>query len=108
MLEVSGHVGGEVSVFCSRWSTDNSSELDRVYFCKGVCSGENVLIQADRTTPAVTRNGRYSMMADRGHGAFNVTISKLRRADAGRYLCGLAKTLEGLHQEVNLRVIDGK
>ncbi|XP_047435315.1 uncharacterized protein LOC125004625 [Mugil cephalus] len=106
VLEVTGRVGGEVSVLCSPWSTDNSSEPDRVYFCKGVCSGESVLIQADRKTSAVKRQGRYSVMVDRGHGAFNVTIRKLKRADAGHYHCGPAKTLNGLNQEINLRVVD--
>ncbi|XP_040892921.1 CMRF35-like molecule 6 [Toxotes jaculatrix] len=107
VLEVSGHVGGEVSVHCSVSRTkDNSSEHSNMYFCSGVCSRENVLIQTKRKRSPVTWRGRYSMEADRGDGVFNVTIKKLKREDAGRYCCGVGKTFNVLYQEVNLIVLD--
>ncbi len=109
VLEVSGHVGGEVTIHCSGiWTTDNSSENYNVYFCKGDCSRENNLVQTERTRSAVTRRGRYSMEVSRGDGAFNVTIKRLRREDAGRYHCGVGKTFNVLYQEVNLIVLDGE
>ncbi|XP_023276386.1 CMRF35-like molecule 3 isoform X2 [Seriola lalandi dorsalis] len=107
VLEVSGHVDGEVSIQCSvSWTKDNSSEHSNMYFCKGVCSRENILIQTERKRSAVTRRGRYSMEVDRGDGVFNVTMKKLKRSDAGRYCCGVGKTFSVLYQEINLIVLD--
>lgn len=109
MLGVSGHVGGDVSINCSvTWATNSSSEQYNMYFCKGVCSRENILIQTEKKRLAVARRGRYSMQVHRGDGGFNVTIKRLRRADAGTYHCGVEKTFNVLHQEVNLIVVDGK
>lgn len=105
MLEVSGHVGGEVSIHCSgSWTTDNSSEHYNMYFCKG----ENILIQTERKRLAATRRGRYSMEDNRGDRGFNVTIKRLKREDAGRYHCGVGKSVNVLYQEVNLIVLNGK
>lgn len=47
------------------------------------------------------------MKADGGDGAFTVIIKKLKRGDAGRYLCR-GDEVNGSHQEVDLRVLDGK
>ena len=107
--ETSGHVGGEASIHCSgSWATDNSSEHYNMYFCKGDCSRENIIVQSDGKILAVTRRGRYSMEVLRGGGAFNVTIKRLRRADAGRYHCGVGNSFIVLYQEVNLVVLNGK
>lgn len=109
VLEVRGHVGGEVSVHCSGgWTTDNDSEHFNMYFCKGDCSRENTLIQTERKASAITRRGRYSMEVSRGDVAFNVTINRLRRADTGRYHCGVGKGFNLLYQEVILIVLNGK
>ncbi|KAI3352299.1 hypothetical protein L3Q82_005278 [Scortum barcoo] len=106
VLEVSGNVGGEVSIHCSGlWNIDNISENYNMYFCKGNCSRENNLIQTERMQLAVTRRGRYSMQVNQEDGAFNVTIKRLRKADAGRYHCGVGKTFNLLYQEVNLIVL---
>ncbi|XP_028269433.1 uncharacterized protein LOC114440940 isoform X2 [Parambassis ranga] len=102
VMEVSGHVGGEVSIRCSG---SNSSEHNSMYFCKGACTSGRILIETERRRSAVTQRGRYSMKADRGDGAFSVTIKKLKRGDAGRYLCG-GDQVNGSHQEVDLRVLD--
>ncbi|XP_039656513.1 trem-like transcript 4 protein isoform X1 [Perca fluviatilis] len=107
VLEVSGHVGGEVSIHCSgSWTTNNSSEHYHMYFCKGVCSRETILIRTERKRLAGARRGRYSMEVNRGDGAFNVTIKRLKRVDAGTYRCGVENTFNVLHQEVNLIVVD--
>ncbi|XP_073329889.1 uncharacterized protein [Pagrus major] len=107
VLEVRGHVGGEVSIHCSgSWTTDNDSEHFNMYFCKGDCSRENTLIQTERKASAITRRGRYSMEVNRGAGAFNVTIKRLRRADAGTYHCGVGKSFNVLYQEVILIVLN--
>ncbi|XP_027873519.1 uncharacterized protein LOC114144654 isoform X2 [Xiphophorus couchianus] len=108
VLEASGHVGGNVSIHCfSSWSPVNVSELHSAHFCKGVCSGENAIIQMEMTSSAVTWDGRYSMESNGGDGgAFTVTINRLRAADAGSYLCGMARTLNVTYQEVRLKVVD--
>uniref|UniRef100_A0A1A8I4F6 Immunoglobulin V-set domain-containing protein n=1 Tax=Nothobranchius kuhntae TaxID=321403 RepID=A0A1A8I4F6_NOTKU len=104
ILEMSGHVGGDVSIPCSScWNTENRSENTSLYFCKGLCSGENPLIQTE-VRSAVTRRGRYGMESDEAGGVFTVTIRRLRRADAGRYRCGIRFDLS--HQEVILNVVD--
>ncbi|XP_035804996.2 CMRF35-like molecule 9 [Amphiprion ocellaris] len=106
VLEVSGHVGGEVSIRCSgRRATDNSSEHSRMYFCKGVCS-KNILIQTKRRRSAFTQQSRYYMEVDRRYGVFIVTIKKLERMDAGRYQCGVEKANNMSYQEVSLIVLD--
>ncbi|XP_032389213.1 uncharacterized protein LOC116700268 isoform X2 [Etheostoma spectabile] len=107
VLEVSGHVGGQVSIHCSgSWTTNNSSEHYHMYFCKGVCSRESILIQPARKRLAGAQRGRYSMEVNRGDGAFKVTIKRLKRVDAGTYCCGVEKTFNVLHQEVNLIVVE--
>ncbi|XP_051241271.1 uncharacterized protein LOC127354931 [Dicentrarchus labrax] len=107
VLEVRSYLGGEVSIHCSgSWTADNSSEHYNMYFCKGVCSRENILIQTERKSLAVTRRGRYSMEVNRGDGSFNVTIKRLKRADAGRYHCGVGETFNVLYREVNLIVLN--
>ncbi|KAG8015212.1 CMRF35-like molecule 5 [Nibea albiflora] len=77
-----------------------------MYFCKGVCSRENIIIQTEKKTPAVTRRGRYSMEVNRGDGAFNVTMKRLKMADAGSYHCGVGRAFNVLYQEVNLIVLN--
>ncbi|GAA6220157.1 uncharacterized protein LOC108885470 isoform X1 [Lates japonicus] len=107
VLEVSGHVGGEVSILCPVSQTkDNSSQHSNMYLCKGVCSRENILIQTENKRSAVTCRGRYNMEVNRGDGVFNVTIKKLKRSDEGRYCCGMEKPFNVLYQEVNLIVLD--
>lgn len=104
-LEVTGHVGEDISIQCSgNWTTENTSEHFNLYFCKGNCSREKTLIQSPRATAASVQMGRYSLQAVRGDGAFKVNIMKLKTADTGRYYCGVGKTVIVLYQEVSLRV----
>lgn len=110
MLEVTAHVGDDISIHCSgNWTTENSSEEFNLYFCKGICSRENTIIQTPRETAAVVQMGRYSLQAIIGDSAFKVNIMKLKTADTGRYYCGVGKTVIVLYQEVSLKVQnDGK
>lgn len=108
VMEVSGLVGGQVSIHCSGdWTTDNSSEQYNLYFCKGVCSRENTVVQTTRTMLPLTQRGRYTMEVNRGDGAFKVTIMRLKKADAGTYHCGVGNTVIVLYQEVHLTVRNG-
>lgn len=108
-VEVSGHVGAEVSIRCSgNWTTlGNSSERHKLYFCRGACTGQNVIIQSTGGEAGVTRRGRYSVEAGGGDGAFKVIIAELKKTDAGTYQCGVGKSMVALYQEVSLIILDG-
>ncbi|KAL3996139.1 Rho guanine nucleotide exchange factor 19 [Sarotherodon galilaeus] len=107
VLEVSGRVGGEVSIHCSgSWNRDSGAKHNSMYFCKGVCSSESILIQSERRRSTVISQGRYSINNGREDGVFNVAIKKLEKADTGRYRCGVEKTLNVLYQEINLIVVE--
>ncbi|KAG7486220.1 CMRF35-like molecule 3 [Solea senegalensis] len=107
VLEVSGHVGGEVSIHCSVGGTKaNNTEPNNMYFCKGVCARENIVVEMEKQRSDASGEGKYSMEVKKGYGLFNVTIKKLTRIDAGRYCCGVEETFNVLHQEINLLVLD--
>ncbi|XP_037546420.1 CMRF35-like molecule 1, partial [Nematolebias whitei] len=105
ILEVSSHVGEKVSIPCFGSWTANSPENISMFFCKGTCSSENSNIQTETKRSALPR-GRYSMEFNGGHGVWTVTIKRLRRADAGRYLCGLRRSSNISYQEVNLNIVN--
>lgn len=109
VLEVSGRVGGEVSILCfGSWNRDSGAKYNSMYFCKGVCSSESILIQSERRRSTVISQGRYSINNGREDGVFNVAIKKLEKADTGRYRCGVEKTLNVLYREINLIVVEGR
>ncbi|PWA33835.1 hypothetical protein CCH79_00021055, partial [Gambusia affinis] len=61
----------------------------KMFFCKEICEGENILIETSEDT---AQKGRYSTRfkaLDTGTFVLNVSINELKRADAGRYRCGL-------------------
>ncbi|KAM4594378.1 uncharacterized protein V3H82_000633 [Fundulus diaphanus] len=107
VLEVSGHVGGNLSIHCfASWSPVNISELYSVHFCRGACTGRNTVIQMETTSAAVTLDGRFSLELDGGEGVFTVTINRLKKADAGGYLCEMRRAFNVTYQEVSLKVVD--
>uniref|UniRef100_A0A3B4U020 Ig-like domain-containing protein n=1 Tax=Seriola dumerili TaxID=41447 RepID=A0A3B4U020_SERDU len=104
VLEVSGHVDGEVSIHCSvSWTKDNSSEHSNMYFCKGVCSRENILIQTERKRSS----GRITL-ADSGNRVFSVTFRQLQLSDSGKYWCGVDRLGFDTYTAVILTVKEGK
>uniref|UniRef100_A0A087X759 Immunoglobulin domain-containing protein n=1 Tax=Poecilia formosa TaxID=48698 RepID=A0A087X759_POEFO len=59
------------------------------FFCKGICEGENILVETSEDT---AQSGRYNIeykTYDSGSYVLYVSISKLKRSDAGQYRCGL-------------------
>ncbi|XP_076004199.1 uncharacterized protein LOC142996955 [Genypterus blacodes] len=106
-LDVSGLVGGDVSIQCSsRWTTNGSSSNYSLYFCKGVCSSNSTLIQFRREKSPVTRRGRYGMEVGRREGDFNMTIKRLKKTDAGKYLCRWERNSKFFYQEISLSVLE--
>ena len=97
---MSGYEGREVQVSCPYGEGYESYEK---YLCKNDCgSDDDVLI----TTTEAKKN-RYSIHDDRQ--VFTVTISDLRRMDAGKYLCGITRTgYDTYPAEVNLEVKQGR
>ncbi|XP_055084837.1 uncharacterized protein LOC129457066 [Periophthalmus magnuspinnatus] len=103
VLQVSGHIGEELSIHCfSQWATNGSNEQYNTFFCKGPCSNENLLVKKNQS--AVTQKGRYKM--ENNSAIFSVTIRKLKRKDAGRYFCELQQNGSMLSQEVIVRVME--
>lgn len=107
ILEVSGHVGENVSIPCFGSWTAHDSENISMYFCKGICSRENTIIQTNQKWPALPQ-WKHSIEVSGGDGVLTVSIKRLRRADAGRYLCGVTRSSNVSYQEVTLKVVDGK
>ncbi|KAM9485948.1 uncharacterized protein ACWYII_004787 [Salvelinus alpinus] len=73
------------------------------YFCKGTCSGEDILVETKGSTN-VTQS-RYRI-EDKGNGVFYVTIKNLRKTDSGTYWCGVERYGPDTYQEVHLTVTD--
>lgn len=104
VLEVTGHVGEEVSIPCfGSWTEKNSSEGHTRFFCKGVCTAKNIVVQSGKMRLTPTVRGRYSI-----DGAFSAAIRDVRRRDAGTYCCGMKEKLSVMQQEVHLQVLEGK
>ncbi|XP_077936548.1 uncharacterized protein LOC144383327 isoform X2 [Gasterosteus aculeatus] len=102
VLEVTGHVGEEVSIPCFGSRTEkNSSEGHTRFFCKGVCTAKNIVVQSGKMRLTPTVRGRYSI-----DGAFSASIRDVRRRDAGTYCCGMKEKLSVMQQEVYLQVLE--
>ena len=60
-----------------------------MFFCKGECKEEDILIKTDDVT---AQSGRYSIRYEgesSGSRYVSVTITQLTKSDSGRYRCGL-------------------
>ncbi|XP_042347768.1 polymeric immunoglobulin receptor-like isoform X2 [Plectropomus leopardus] len=78
------------------------------FFCKDECKAEDILI---KTEDVRAQSGRYSSEykndSNDGVGILAVTIRNLTKSDAGRYRCGLGKTLVPvLYWDFEVRVSD--
>uniref|UniRef100_A0A8C9TT05 Immunoglobulin domain-containing protein n=1 Tax=Scleropages formosus TaxID=113540 RepID=A0A8C9TT05_SCLFO len=87
-MEVTGHVGQDVTVQCSHTLARSNGK----YFCKGHCSRDaDVLIKTEEGQ----RNkkiGRLSLY-DNGTGTFWVTITGLKKTDTGTYWCAVKRSV---------------
>ncbi|XP_029108626.1 CMRF35-like molecule 2 [Scleropages formosus] len=101
-MEVTGHVGQDVTVQCSHILARGNGK----YFCKGHCSRDaDVLIKTEEGQ----RNkkiGRLSLY-DNGTGTFWVTITGLKKTDTGTYWCAVKRSIiADTFTEVSLTVLD--
>lgn len=81
-----------------------------MYFCKGECKQENVLIE---TTGPRAQRDRYSIRNEgrspSGQYFVAVRISQLTKSDSGLYTCGLGRTLSSAsYVEFEVIVVDGE
>ncbi|XP_076584880.1 polymeric immunoglobulin receptor-like [Chaetodon auriga] len=96
LIHVSGYERGQVNVSCPYGGGYESYEK---YLCKNDCGNQDVLI----TTTEAKKN-KYSIHDDRQKRVFTTTISDLRRADAGKYWCGVTRTGKDIYTEVRLDI----
>ncbi|KAM9485950.1 uncharacterized protein ACWYII_004789 [Salvelinus alpinus] len=97
-INVKGVGGGHVMFGCSfTWAGTNNK-----YFCKGTCSGKDILVETKRSKNV--SQGRYRI-EDNGD-VFYVTIKNLMKTDSGTYWCGVGRYGRDTYQEVHLTVID--
>ncbi|XP_042265586.1 uncharacterized protein LOC121896026 isoform X1 [Thunnus maccoyii] len=81
---IAGTEGGNGSIICSFTSFGST-----VFFCKGECKEEDILIKTDGVT---AQSGRYNIRyKDGSSGRRNVTVTftQLTKSDSGRYRFGL-------------------
>ncbi|KAM9751155.1 polymeric immunoglobulin receptor-like isoform 1-T1 [Menidia menidia] len=92
--------GGAIRVTCSFPSAD----LFSLFFCRGQCRKEDVLVEAGG--PSAQR-GRFGIQYE-SRGVFHVTVSNLTASDADLYRCGVDITsAPNPCSAVEIRVTEG-
>ncbi|XP_064848355.1 CMRF35-like molecule 3 [Oncorhynchus masou masou] len=101
LITVEGYEGGKAEIRCpyrEEWSHQK-------YLCKGDCpvfNKDKVITTEEGENSA--SNGRYSLKDIREESVFIVTITNLTLNDAGRYWCGVTKSLADDYTKVKLAV----
>ncbi|XP_068582616.1 uncharacterized protein [Cebidichthys violaceus] len=98
-----GKEGGDITVGCNFIFSGI-----RKIFCKEPCEEEDILIETDDVT---AKSGRYSIEYKEGtfpqtSTILYVSITNLTKSDAGKYRCGLHRSLtfSPSYQEIEIRV----
>ncbi|XP_067449585.1 uncharacterized protein [Thunnus thynnus] len=78
-----------------------------MFFCKGKCKEEDILIKTDDVT---AQSGRYSIRykdGSSGRRIVTVTFTQLTKSDSGRYRCGLGgSSVPDSYSDFDITVID--
>lgn len=99
---MSGYEGREAKVSCPYGEGYESYEK---YLCRNDCKDDSYILV--RTTEG--KKGRYSIHDDNNKRVFTATISDLSSTDAGKYKCGVTRTIKDLYTtDVQLDVKPGK
>ncbi|XP_044206453.1 early nodulin-like protein 2 isoform X1 [Thunnus albacares] len=97
-----GAEGGNGSIICSLTSSGST-----MFFCKGKCKEEDILIKTDDVT---AQSGRYSIKykdGSSGRRTVTVTFTQLTKSDSGRYRCGLGgSSVPDSYSDFDITVID--
>ncbi|KAM3623255.1 uncharacterized protein V6R79_009111 [Siganus canaliculatus] len=97
-ISVTGELGKSVTITCSHINAHTNYK----YFCKDRCETKDVLISTRDDDKGQT--GRYGIR-DEGN-TFSVTISDLKKDDAGKYWCGIDRIGWDTYKEVDLTVVE--
>lgn len=97
-----GAEGGNGSIICSLTSSGST-----MFFCKGKCKEEDILIKTDGVR---AQSDRYSITykdGSSGRRTVTVTFTQLTKSDSGRYRCGLGgSSVPDSYSDFELTVID--
>ncbi|XP_024653977.2 uncharacterized protein LOC105941289 isoform X2 [Maylandia zebra] len=88
--------GSSLTVGCSFKQPGN-----RVFFCRGECVGENILVL---TLDIKAQRGRYKIEYD--SGVLYVSITQLTKSDSGRYRCYLSGSSSSSFRDFEVTVTD--
>ncbi|XP_035763645.1 polymeric immunoglobulin receptor-like [Neolamprologus brichardi] len=97
VIHVTGYVGREVNVSCSY---DEGYESYEKYLCKNDCGDSDVLIATSNSV-----KNKYTIHDDKTSRIFTATISDLHSVDAGKYWCGVTRTVADIYTEVELKLV---
>lgn len=107
ILVQTGKEGGNITVGCE-FSFSGKTKI----FCKEPCEQGDILIQTDEVT---AESGRYSIEYKEGTYPVRstilfVSITKLNKSDAGKYRCGLDRSLtfSPSYWEIEITVEEGE
>ncbi|XP_036976992.1 polymeric immunoglobulin receptor-like [Acanthopagrus latus] len=96
LIHVYGYEGREVDVPCPY---EEGYDSYVKYLCKNDCAYEDVVVKTEGAWES-----KYSIRDDKTSRVFTVTISKLSRADAGKYWCVVERSGKDIYSEVRLEV----
>ncbi|NXN98953.1 PIGR protein, partial [Rhinopomastus cyanomelas] len=98
-----GEIGGSVAHQCF-YSPTSANRHDRKYWCRVARGRGCPTIVSTAGYTAGDYAGRVTLRDDPRRGAFTVTLSGLRRGDAGTYRCGIGTSNRDLFVSLNLTV----
>lgn len=101
-LNITGHVGKNVTIECSDWDSVTDVKLGVKYFCDSPCSEDkHIIVKAEfgKTTKYKNR----IEMSNTADGLF-VTFTNLQESDSKTYYCGVERFGPDLYIKVNLKV----
>lgn len=100
-LNITGHVGGNVTIECSDWNSVTDVKLRVKYFCDSPCTEDkHIIIKAESGKTKYKNRIEVTNSAD---GLF-VTFTNLQESDSKTYYCGAEKFGPDLYIKVNLKV----
>ncbi|NWW93619.1 PIGR protein, partial [Rhynochetos jubatus] len=101
---LTGGVGGSVTHQCF-YSITPANKHDRKYWCKRAESGVCYTIISTTGYTSKDYAGRVSLKDTPQNGTFTVTMTELKKSDAGTYQCGIGTTNTDLYVSLNLTVL---
>ncbi|XP_069023095.1 CMRF35-like molecule 1 isoform X1 [Embiotoca jacksoni] len=102
-LNITGHVGENVTFQCSEWNTWINVRTNVKYFCESPCTEEkHIIIKAALGS---TNNMDRIQLVNKGT-VLHVTFTNLKKTDSREYYCGVERVGVDDFIKVNLEVID--